>query len=331
MEFTFLGTSAGTPTKTRNVTALALRLKRSKQWCLIDCGEGTQHQLLHAPYSLAQLGAVFITHVHGDHCFGLVGLLASASMAGRTEPLTIYGPAELSQFIPLTLKLTDTWLSYEITFVDVNQLTEAVQVAGFKVYAWPLNHRVLCHAWQFVEHDIAHQLDTEKLVHEGIARGPIWGQIQRGEQVTLTDGRVLNGRDYWQLAQQPRSIIVAGDNDSPECLSEAAQSANVLIHEATYSQAICDKIGPAPMHSSAAKLAKFAQQAQLDNLVMTHFSARFGGKGAASINVLEQEAKRFYHGRLWLAQDLGHYQLNSAGEVSCLNRCLNKGGFDDLN
>ncbi|MFO6424202.1 MBL fold metallo-hydrolase [Motilimonas sp. KMU-193] len=316
MEFTFLGTSAGTPTKARNVTALALRLKRSKQWCLIDCGEGTQHQLLHTPYSLAQLGAVFITHVHGDHCFGLVGLLASASMAGRTEPLTIYGPAELSQFIPLTLKLTDTYLSYPVTFIDVAQLDQPVFAAGFKVSAWPLNHRVPCYAWQFVEHDIAHQLDTDKLIAAGIERGPVWGQMQRGEQVTLADGRALNGRDFWQLAQQPRSIIVAGDNDTPECLAEPAATANVLIHEATYSQAISDKIGPAPMHTSAAKLAKFAHQAKLDNLVMTHFSARFGGKGVSSISILEQEAKRFYHGQLWLAQDLAHYQLNSAGQLS---------------
>lgn len=319
MEFTFLGTSAGTPTKARNVTALALRLKRNKQWCLIDCGEGTQHQLLHTPYSLAQLGAIFITHVHGDHCFGLVGLLASASMAGRTEPLTIYGPAELSQFIPLTLRLTDTWLSFEITFVDVNHLTDSVQVAGFSVSAWPLSHRVPCHAWQFVEQDIAHQLDTAKLLASGIKQGPIWGQIQRGEQVTLANGQVLDGKDYWQQDQQPRSIIVAGDNDNPELLAIPAQTANVLIHESTYSQAICDKVGPAPMHCSAAKLAKFAQTVSLDNLVMTHFSARYGDKGNSTINMLEQEAKHFYRGQLWLAQDLAHYQLNATGQVSRLN------------
>ncbi|MDO6527364.1 MBL fold metallo-hydrolase [Motilimonas sp. 1_MG-2023] len=318
MEFTFFGTSAGTPTKARNVTALALRLKREKSWCLIDCGEGTQHQLLHAPYSLANLAAVFITHVHGDHCFGLVGLLASASLTGRKAPLTIYGPAALAQFIPLTLELTDTYLCYPIEFVDVESLDQEIEVAGFTVSAIRLSHRVPCHAWHFVERNIAHQLDQEKLGQAGIEKGPLWGKIQQGEQVRLADGSLINGRDFWRLDNEARSIIVAGDNDQPELLQQAAANANVLIHEATYTQAIADKVGPDPMHSSAMQLAKFAQQVALPNLVMTHFSARFGGEGKSSMRILQQEAKRFYHGELFLAEDLTTYQLNSKGELSKL-------------
>ena len=320
MEFTFLGTSAGTPTKARNVTALALRLKREKTWCLIDCGEGTQHQLLYTPYSLANLAAVFITHVHGDHCFGLVGLLASASLTGRQTPLTIYGPAALAEFIPLTLKLTDTYLCYDIEFVDVNSLSQAVEVAGFAVSPILLSHRVPCHGWHFVERNIAHQLDQNKLRQAGIEPGPIWGEIQQGKQVMLANGQSVNGRDFWRLDNQARSIIVAGDNDQPALLAAAAAQANVLIHEATYTQEIADKVGPTPMHSSAMQLAKFAQQQGLPHLVMTHFSARFGGEGKSSIRVLAEEAKRFYHGKLFLAEDLAHYQLNSQGELSIVNR-----------
>ena len=108
MKFTFLGTSAGTPTKSRNVTALALEYGEARSWYLFDCGEGTQHQLLHTRHSLVKLRAIFITHVHGDHTFGLPGLLASASMSGRTEPLAIIAPAPVQTFIESAINTSDS-------------------------------------------------------------------------------------------------------------------------------------------------------------------------------------------------------------------------------
>ncbi|MFW5824524.1 MAG: MBL fold metallo-hydrolase, partial [Marinobacter sp.] len=118
MELTFLGTSAGTPTRARNVTALALRHGGPRHWYLIDCGEGTQHQLLRTRLSVMQLQAIFITHVHGDHTFGLPGLLSSASMAGRTEPLPIIGPPQLEPFIGTALASTDSSLGFELEFIN---------------------------------------------------------------------------------------------------------------------------------------------------------------------------------------------------------------------
>src|SRR5688572_24405843 len=118
MQFTFLGTSAGTPTKSRNVTGLALQHGNGRGWYLIDCGEGTQHQVLRTPYSLQQLRAIFITHVHGDHTYGLPGLLASASMAGRTTPLQIVAPSSIREFVQVTLRATDSTLTYPLDFAD---------------------------------------------------------------------------------------------------------------------------------------------------------------------------------------------------------------------
>ncbi|RJG42095.1 ribonuclease Z [Motilimonas pumila] len=318
MIFTFLGSSAGLPTKQRNVSGLAIRMSNQKLWCLVDCGEGTQHQLLHAPYSLNALAAIFITHMHGDHTFGLPGLLASAAMAGRTEPLTIVGPEQLQSYVKQSLLLTDSHLSYPLIFKQSQSITESMMVAGMKVTPWPLSHRVPCHAWQFTEHALPHQLNQGKLEQEGIAKGPVWGQIQRQTGVIEYQGRQLLCEDYWLTSHQGHSIIVAGDNDQPELLAAAAANSQVLIHEATYSQEIADKVGPAPMHSSARQVATFAQQAGLAHLLLTHFSARYGGAGKMSVQQLAQEAQSVYQGQLALANDLDSYQLKSDGKLHYL-------------
>ena len=114
----FLGTSSGTPTKQRNVSGLALQESKGRGWYLIDCGEATQHQLLHTKLSLNTLKGIFITHVHGDHCYGLPGLLGSAGMTGRTEPLTIVAPAGIREWIEATQRFTEFHLSFELNFVS---------------------------------------------------------------------------------------------------------------------------------------------------------------------------------------------------------------------
>lgn len=117
MDLIFLGTSSGTPTKQRNVTGLALAADSGKAWYLVDCGEATQHQLLHTPLSLNGLRAIFITHVHGDHCYGLPGLLASAAMAGRKDPLPIVAPKGIEAWIRATLELTAVFLPFALEFI----------------------------------------------------------------------------------------------------------------------------------------------------------------------------------------------------------------------
>lgn len=312
MEFTFLGTSAGTPTRARNVTGLALRHGGPKHWYLIDCGEGTQHQLLRTRYSVMQLRAIFITHVHGDHSFGLPGLLASASMAGRTEPLPIIAPRPIRTFIETTLANTDSNLSYELRFFDSEAKDFIWEDHAVRVTTAPLSHRVPCHAFVFTETNLERQLLTDKLRAAGIAAGPIWGQLQQGEDVQLEDGNMLYSKDYVTVTRSPRRIVVAGDNDTPELLQDACKDAQVLVHEATYTQEVSDRVGPWPQHSSATQVARFAESVGLPNLVLTHFSSRyqFSHNTAPLIGEIEEEAKAIYNGNLFLAQDFAEYRLN---------------------
>lgn len=311
MEFTFLGTSAGTPTHTRNVTGLALSPTGGKSWYLIDCGEGTQHQLLRTRYSVMQLRAVFITHIHGDHTFGLPGLLTSASMLGRTKPLDIIAPAQVQQLVHSVLENSDSSLSYPLNFIDSEAEPFSWQDEHCGVTSVALSHRVPCRAFVFTERHLERQLMQDKLRDAGIEPGPHWGDLQKGLNVTLPDGREIRSDDYTRIPRSARRLIVAGDNDTPELLASACADCHVLIHEATYTREVADRVGPWPQHSSAEQVARFAQAAQLPNLVLTHFSSRYQTAPGATphISELVGEARLHYTGKLFLARDLETYQL----------------------
>ncbi|WP_417615271.1 ribonuclease Z [Oceanisphaera sp.] len=317
MELQFLGTSSGTPTKSRNVSGLALKKAAAKPWILVDCGEGTQHRILHTSLSLSRLQAICITHLHGDHCYGLPGLLASASLAGRTRALTLIGPAGLQEWLSVTLQLTQVTLSYALHFIDVTTLTDAIRLDDFKVSARPLSHRVSCFAYEFVETGLPRKLDKDKLLAENIASGPVWGQLQRGDTVTLADGRTVCGDDYLLASRPPRKVVIAGDNDTPALLADSVTSAQLLVHEATFTQKVADQIGAGPQHSSARTIAEFAELAAVPNLILTHFSPRYKDGGAGlTINDIAQEARAHYRGTLFLARDLDLYHLDYSGKLS---------------
>ncbi len=319
-----MGTSSGVPTLQRNVSGLVIKRRNSRSWCLVDCGEGTQHQLLRLPYSLVKLSCIFITHVHGDHCYGLPGLLATAAMAGRTEPLTIVGPAGIKTFVLETMRSTDMRMSYELEFIDVAEGHDTKVGQDFIVASCSLSHRVASYAYRFKEIASTAKLNTQKLLDDEIPKGPLWGKIARREDVVLSSDTVsgscehenihINAEDYLLPNEPPQQVIVGGDNDTPELLTNNAPGVNVLIHEATYTQKIADKVGPGPQHSSAKQVAIFAEAVEIGNLVLTHFSARYHHPyqvGDDVIGDIESEASTHYSGRLFLAEDFNHYILDA--------------------
>lgn len=315
MELEFLGTCAGMPSKHRNVSATAIRRTGAKAWCLVDCGEGTQHQLLHSDLSLHNLKAILITHVHGDHCLGLPGLLATASMAGRTEPLTLVAPRELGGMLELVQTVTHSTCGFAIHFQPIEEWSGQREVGDFQVDITQLSHRVPSYAFGFTEKPHRRHLDTDRLQQQDVPAGPEWGQLQQGKDVTLADGRLLRAEDFLLDTGPPRRIVIAGDNDRPELLEQAVAGANVLVHEATYTQAVADKTNNKPQHSSARMIASFAQHAGVPHLVLTHISPRYGNSARSkpSLEELAQEARAHYQGKLFLARDLARYQLDRDG------------------
>lgn len=313
MDLLFLGTSAGVPTKARNVSATAVIEASGSHWYLVDCGEGTQHRLLHTPLSIRDLRAIFITHVHGDHCFGLPGLLTSAGMSGRTQPLDLVLPAALHGWVRQGLVASDTFLPFELRLLAVEELVEWRSDA-LSVTSVQLSHRVPSVGFVFTELNPEPRLDIPHLEAEGIPRGPLWGDLAKGLTVQH-GGRLLHGSDYLRPSRPPRRVIVCGDNDNPELLADVAMGADVLVHEATFTQAVVERTGVTFGHSTAAAVARFAEAAGVRNLVLTHFSARYQNDPRRSPNIdnVRDEALAHYSGQLTLAQDLQRYHIGRDG------------------
>lgn len=312
MELTFLGTGSGLPSKERNVTGLALSPDNSKSWYLIDCGEASQHQLQYTHLSLQNLQAIFITHLHGDHCYGLPGLLDSASMSGRTQKLPLIAPHAVWEWVVATQKMNQATLPFALEFIAVEDFN-GWQDHAMQVDAIPLSHRVPSYAYAFTE-ITAPRLDSDKLRRDNIPQGPLWGALQHGRDVAWQN-RSLRAQEYLLPALAARKIVVGGDNDQPNLLAQACAQAQVLVHEATYTQEIWNKVGPSVQHSSAAMVANFAQEIGLPNLVLTHFSPRYQANPnrSPSIHDIEQEACHHYHGNLYLADDLARFHLGKDG------------------
>jgi len=320
MELIFLGTSSGTPTKIRNVPATAVRMRNSKDWYLIDCGEGTQHQILQTNLSLLRLKAICITHVHGDHCYGLPGILASASLDGRKEKLTIIAPKGIRQFLETVQESTQLDLPFEIEFINVQTLEHGVPVKDFDIRVTELSHRVPSFAFSFTEKNIEATLNKEKLMAEGIMPSPVWGKLQNGDDVILDNGRKLKSEEYLLRNRKPRIVVICGDNDSPELLKTISPKPDVIVHEATFTEEISKKIGRVPQHSSAKKIAEFAEHIQIKNLLLTHFSSRYGPNEECSPSIfdIKKEALIYYSGNLFLANDFDVYNLDKQGHLSLL-------------
>lgn len=321
MQFYFFGTSSGTPTLARNVSGLALKRRQSKNWVLVDCGEGTQHQVLRSPLSLAHLQAICITHVHGDHCYGLPGLLASAGLSGRKTPLTLIAPRAIERWVHAVCEHTDLHLGYEWVFhaVDEAPLGQTLWQDGpLSVCAHALSHRVPSFAYAFTAQAGPAGLNLEVLQSRGVPRGPMWGDLQRGVPVQLPSSEWVHPHEVALPEMPARRVVVAGDNDTPSLMAVAG-AADVWVHEATYTEAVLARVGPGPRHSSAASVARAASAAAVPHLVLTHFSPRYHDAPGASphLSEIETEARAHYAGQLHLAHDMQYFTLSQEGVLSC--------------
>ncbi|MBS9334515.1 ribonuclease Z [Fructobacillus sp. M1-13] len=280
MELEFLGTGSGQPSKFRNVASIALRLldERNAVW-LFDVGEATQHQILKTTIRPRKIEKIFISHLHGDHIFGLPGLLSSRSFQGadKNEPLTIYGPKGVKSFVSAALRVSETHLSYPIHYVELEEGT-IFEDETFKVVAEPLRHRMEAWGFRVEEKPHAGELLIDKVRADQIPSGPVYGRLKAGETVTLEDGRVINGNDYLGPAQPGRVITIIFDTMPAESELALAKDADVLVHEATYGMTKDEgKMARSHGHSTSRDAANLAKKAGVKKLVLTHVSARYIG------------------------------------------------------
>ncbi|MCT7966374.1 ribonuclease Z [Laspinema sp. D1] len=292
MQITFLGTSSGVPTRSRNVSSLAVRLpQRSEVW-LFDCGEGTQHQILSSDIKISQISRIFITHLHGDHIFGLMGLLASCGLAGNASRIDIYGPAGLNDYLAACSRYSQTHFSYPIK-VHHSRPGVVYEDDEFIVKCGRLEHRVTAYGYRVEEKDRAGRFNVEKAAALGIPSGPLYGQLKRGETVTLSDGRQISGQELCGPTEPGRKMAYCTDTIFCEGAVQLAQDVDVLIHEATFShqdaQLAIDRL-----HSTSTMAAQVALAARVKTLIMTHFSPRYAPGNDIQLEDLRQEAQAIF-------------------------------------
>lgn len=309
MKVTFLGTGSGAPSRYRNVSALAVQRSQQPGAWLFDCGEGTQQQIMRSELRLSQIERIFVTHMHGDHVFGLPGLLASRSLqAGSETPVTLFGPPGLQEYLRRTFELSQTRPGYpwEVVTVAPGLVYEDAQT---QVFCAPVAHRIPAFAYAVIERDRAGHFDVERAKELGIPPGPIYGRLKGGETVTLEDGRVIDGATLTGPILRGRRLVYTGDTTYTRNAVELAQGADALIHEATYLEEDAALANRAS-HSTAVMAAQVAKQAGVRLLILTHVSTRYEGEGGSRLQELLAEAQAVFPNTL-LARDLWSFEVEA--------------------
>lgn len=255
---------------------------------MFDCGEGTQRQMMRWGVSFA-LEDIFFTHMHADHLLGVIGLMRTMGLQGRTSGLRLWGPRGSSR----VLKRAEALGFERATFpVEINELEtgQRVERDGYAIIPFTVDHRGSASlGYALVEPERKGRFNPELARELGIPEGPMWGQIHRGLAVTLPDGRVIDPRVLVGDKRPGRTIVITGDTRPCSATAEASRNADLLIHEATFGDEEAERAVETG-HSTAREAATIAQEANVRRLLLTHFSARY----SRDAGDLEREAKRVF-------------------------------------
>lgn len=272
-QVTVLGSSSATPAFKRHLTAQIV--EHNSRMFLIDCGEATQFQLLRYKIKLTRLDAIFISHLHGDHFFGLVGLLCTLSNQERLRPLDLYCPVGLKAILQMQFKASDTRLKYELC---IHELEEESSVRIFEnqcleVLTIPLQHRIYCNGFLFRDKPRRPRFDIEQ-AREDLIPVQYYGLIKSGNNVTLPDGRNIDASEYLLPPAASHAYAYCSDTRYTESILPLIQGVTVLYHEATFLHEMVSK-AEMTMHSTAHEAADIALKAGVGRLILGHFSARY--------------------------------------------------------
>jgi ribonuclease Z len=282
----FLGTSASRPTVERNVSSIAVI--REGETLMFDCGEGTQRQMMRYGISFA-LSDIFFTHMHADHMLGVIGLLRTLALQGRTDPMNLYGPVGTEKLLRRAISLGSDKQHFEINVLEVAPDTP-LKRRGYSVIPFAVEHgdRIAI-GYQIVEETRLGRFNPDMAREMGIPEGPLWGKIHKGETVRLPDGRTISPSELVGESRAGRRIVLTGDSRPSNATIAAAAGADVLIHEATFATEEAPRALETG-HSTAREAAEVAAKANVKKLVLTHVSARY----SRDTSELESEAREVF-------------------------------------
>jgi ribonuclease Z len=265
------------PSAHRNPAGLLIR--RGGERILVDCGEGTQRQLLRSTVGLVDLGEIFVTHFHADHYLGLPGMLKTFALRGRDVPLTVYGPPGLRDLFG-ALRRVFGKLTYPLDLVEL-RAGDALDRGDYSIVPFAVSHGVSALGYALVERPRPGRFDVATADALGVPNGPARGALQRGESVTIDDGRVITPDEVLGPPRAGRKVVLAGDTEPTPTVVEAAHDADLLVHEATFCDEEADRAADT-RHSTARGAANVAREADVALLALTHVSPRYFGREVAA-------------------------------------------------
>jgi ribonuclease Z len=282
----FLGTSAARPTVERSVSSLAI--VREGETLMFDCGEGTQRQMMRYGISFA-LEDIFFTHTHSDHVIGLIGLLRTLQLQGRTEPLRLWGPRGATRVLRQCITFGGERIQFPVTVTELDA-GATVPRKDYRLHAFAVEHGGgPSLGYALIEEERRGRFNPDLARALGIPEGPLWGRIHRGEPVTLPDGRVIDPAVLVGERRRGRRIVLSGDTRPCPATVEMARDADLLIHEATFGEEESARAVETG-HSTAREAAEVAREAGARRLVLTHVSARY----SRDPGDLEREARAVF-------------------------------------
>ena len=303
MELQFLGTGAGMPSKMRNTSSVVVNLSAEGEglW-LVDCGEATQHQILHTSLKPSKISKIFITHLHGDHILGLPGLLSSRSFLGGEDALHIYGPVGLEEWLTTTFQLSQTHLTYQLV---IHEVRDGVVFENdyFLVTAKSLRHVIPCFGYRIEQKPLPGKLLIEEVTKMGVPKGPLLKQLKDGEDVELPDGRLVLSKDVTGEPQEGFTVTILGDTRYCAEAIELAHKADILVHEATF-DLDTGELAKDYGHSTIGDAATTAKIAEAKTLIANHISARFLPR---DIPELLKQGKAIFP-ELYIAEDFARFE-----------------------
>jgi ribonuclease Z len=272
LDLVFLGTSGSVPTARRGLSGLLVR--RGGERMLVDCGEGTQRQLLRSNVGLVELPEMFLTHYHADHYLGLPGMLKTFALRGREVPLTVYGPPGLKELFRVLQRIFGK-LTYRVELVELRD-GDVLDRGEYRVIAFGVAHGVIANGYAFAEVPRPGRFDLETARSLGVPEGPLFGRLQAGETVELPGGGEVRPDQVLGSPRPGRKVVLTGDTAPAATVLEVAREADVLVHEATFAEEERERADET-LHSTAVGAAALAKAAEVRMLALTHLSNRYFG------------------------------------------------------
>lgn len=282
-----LGCGSALPTLKHSASSQVVEIRG--KFFMIDCGEGTQMQLRRSRVSFTKIQAVFITHLHGDHCFGLIGMISTFGMLGRTATLHVYAPAEFGPLLSEQIDMFCNGLEFKVEFhaVDTTKQQVVFEDRSLTVETVPLNHRIACCGYIFREKPTLPHIRRDMIDFYGIPISQI-GNIKNGADWTTPDGDIVPNDRLTSPADPPRSYAYCTDTRYMPNLYKAVQGVNLLYHDSTYDSSCADR-ARLYYHSTSQQAAMVARDAHVGKLLLGHFSARYDNES----NILKEAKKIF--------------------------------------